>query len=1067
MSPVARDESIDELLDRAVLAINRGDRATATALAGQVLAVDGGNADAEDLLAAPGDAGEIRRLTILFADVVDSTVLSTRVEPETYRMVVGRYRELVVRVVNRYEGHVASTKGDGLLAVFGHPKAHENDVCRAVAAGLEITRQVVKLSEQVQRRFGVQINVRVGVHRGLVYLDTGQDDVYGLAANLAARVSGLAAPGEVVVSDAVAPLVGDDFELAALPPAPVKGVDGLIGHHRVLGERVAAPRVGRAGRGPLVGRDRELARLQKCWARAQAGTLTTPGVVFRGEAGIGKSRLASAAAELVEGSGAVVLGLIGSPFHTDTGLHPVRTLLEHGCGIGRLTDQTERLRLLEAEVRARSLDPATVVPLLAPVLGIAAEHGYAPVPAEGRKLYELIAQAVQDYLLACVGSGAGLVIADDVQWFDPSTLEVLGSLLGAARGRLMVVIAGRPDGWLAPGWPVKVFDLEPLTNEQTDDLIEALDPTLGADDRAAVRDRCDGVPFYIEQVVGGLTEAGVPDALYEPLFARLRASANVVPVLEAAGVIGRDVDRSLLAAVCTLDENDLDDVIDQLEDARVFEPRGTDSWRFRHELLREVAYELAPPSVRQKLQAKVADALVGGVGGEPDWRLVAGHYERAMRFNEAASAYQQASAAARRRGALAEARAYLSLALAQLDRATPGPDRDRREIAARLERGFLAGAAEGHLSHTAAADFERCLQLADFRDDELVATLAALMGYYEVRADLRRAAQVGELLRAGLGEERQWFRPAIEALFGVLALLRGEFAAARCHLEQATAGQAVADDRQIDAVWFLPNEPIASAYINLALADLVRGDLAGAEAELAHAARRVEQLGFPQGPYTLGYARFVEIWLRIEAGQLNRAAVLAADLIDQSERYDFDQWRRVGVTQQGIISALVSLGAGDPAPTALSAHIATIASSVDALSMVGENIYRTFFDASLGRLLIAAGEPEQARARLDTALQLAEETGMHFYDAELRRLRAHTYNDPDGRRADIAAALELARRQGATLFELRAALDDFELRGQPAHATLVDVTSRFAGYGAWPELARAQAVRDQVEPKTG
>ena len=293
-------------------------------------------------------------------------------------------------------------------------------------------------------------------------------------------------------------------------------------------------------------------------------------------------------------------------------------------------------------------------------------------------------------------------------------------------------------------------------------------------------DRCDGVPFYIEQVVAGLSETGVPEALYEPLFARLRASANVVPVVEAAAVIGRHIDRGLLCSVVDLSDDEVDDVIDELEDALVLEPWGTDGWRFRHELLREVAAELAPPSVRRGLHAKVADALVGGAGGDPDWRLVAGHYEQAERFDEAASAYRQASTDARRRGALAEARTYLTQALAQLDRCPPGPDRDRREIALRLERGFLATAAEGYQSREAAADFERCLQLGgtDLRDDELFATLPALAGYYLTRADLRRAVQVLESLRAGLEEGRQWFRPVIEAWFGVVAWLRGEFDAA-------------------------------------------------------------------------------------------------------------------------------------------------------------------------------------------------------------------------------------------------------------------------------------------------
>ena len=386
--------------------------------------------------------------------------------------------------------------------------------------------------------------------------------------------------------------------------------------------------------------------------------------------------------------------------------------------------------------------------------------------------------------------------------------------------------------------------------------------------------RCDGVPFYIEQLVAGLTETGVPEALYEPLFARLRASANVVPVVEAAAVIGRQMDRGLLCSVVDLSDDEVDDVIDELEDALVLEPWGTDGWRFRHELLREVAAELAPPSVRSGLHAKVADALVG-VGGEPDWRLVAAHYERAERFDEAASAYQQASAAARRRGALAEARNYLTQALAQLDRATPGPDRDRREMATRLERGFLAAAAEGQQDRESVADFERCLQLGgtDLRDDELFATLIALTGYYVGHADLRRLAQVLESLRAGVEEGRQWFRPAIEVMFGVVAWLRGEFDAAGSHLEQATAGLAAADLHQIDAVWF----------------DAHRADRDGAHApgvdppRARRSGRRRgragacgtpgRQLGFPQGPLILAYTRFVESWIRVEAGQLDRAAV--------------------------------------------------------------------------------------------------------------------------------------------------------------------------------------------------
>ena len=1046
--------SIDELLDRAVAAINRGDRATATALAGQVLAADGANAEAEDLLAAPSDPGEIRRLTIFFADLVDSTVLATRVEPETYRLLVGRYRELALRAVHRYEGHIANTAGDGLLAVFGHPIAHEDDVRRAVHAGLEITREVARLSEQAQRRFAVEINVRVGVHRGLVYLDTAQDEVYGLAANLAARVSSLAIPGAVVVSDAVEMLIRNDFELEPCPEALVKGVEEPVVHYRVLAER---PRWPRSGQGPLIGRDRELAELEKCWAHAQAGTLSTPGVVFRGEPGIGKSRLAAAAAEMVETSDSVVLELIGSPFYTDVGLHPIRTLLERRCGIDRSTGQTERLRLLDNEIRSCRLDQQSIVPLLAPVLGIEARVGYEQVAAEGRRLYELIAQAVRTYLKACLAGEAGLVVAEDVHWFDPSTREVLGALLDAAEGKLLVVMTGRPGDWLPKARPHKVFDLAPLTDDQTDALITALDPGLSADERAVVAARCDGVPFYIEQVVHGISQTGVPETLYEPLFARLRASPKVVPVVEAAAVIGRQLDRGLLCAVVDLSDDEVDDVLGELEDALVLEPWRSDGWRFRHELLREVAGELAPPTVRRGLHARVADVLVSTP--DPDWQLIATHYETADRFDDAADAYRHASTDARLRGALAEAVGYLTRGLAQLDHATPGPNRDRLETALRLVRGRLTSAAEGYQSRTAAADYGRCLQLAgtDLRDEDLFATLAALAGYYVTRVDLRGLAQVIESLRRAAEHGRQWFVPVIEEYTGLRALLRGEFDAASAHLETAIAGLAAADMQNTsiaDADWFVVSEPLVYTHSHLAVARFMHGDLIGAETEFACAAHHAERLDFPQGPYTIGYAKMLEIGMRIEAGQLDRAAVLAADLSRLGETHGFDVWRVVGATWQAAIGDSID-------QSALDGQVATMTTLLRIFDASGANLFRTAYEAALGRLLMAAGRPDAARERLDSALALAQDTGMHFYDAELLRLRAQTQDDPDERGAEINSALQLARSQTAALFELRIALDDFELRGEVAADAVAEAANRIPANSAWPELARALAALSQ------
>ena len=624
------------------------------------------------------------------------------------------------------------------------PLPTKNDVHRAVRAGLDITREVRRLSEQAQRRFGVGIDVRVGVHRGLVYLDVAQDDVYGLGANLAARICSLATPGSVVVSDVVASLIDDAFGMEHREPASVKGITELVAHWRVIGERAEASRI---KRGPLIGRVRELARLEKTWARAQSGNLTTPGVVFRGEAGIGKSRLVGAATALAERNSGAVLELDGSPFHTDVGLHPFRALIETRCGIEQSTDADDRLRMLAAEIRSVGLDPADMVPFLARVVGVPAEDGYRPVIAEGRALQEMIVSAVGDYLAACAGDEAALLVAEDVHWFDPSSLEVLGTMLRGGTGRLMVVATGRDGGWLPTDWPVKVFDLAPLTDRETDALTEALGPGLTAEQRATVRARCDGIPFYIEQITAELRaageqgEAGVPEALYEPLFARLRASAHAVPVVRAAAIIGRQGDRSELQAVLDLAEAAIDDAIDELEDAQVFEPWGVDGWRFRHELLREVAAEFAPPSVARGLHARVADAMVERGGDEADWPLVGAHYEQGERFADAVSAYRTAAAQARRRGALAEARVHLTKALDQLHGIPAGSERDRLECGLRLERGHLAGLVDCYQRPSAAGDFERCVQLlgAHPKDNELLGARGGPDGAHR-RADRLRPA---------------------------------------------------------------------------------------------------------------------------------------------------------------------------------------------------------------------------------------------------------------------------------------------------------------------------------------
>lgn len=1056
--PGGNRPTIDELLDRAVRALNGGDRAAAEKLATRVLAVDQANVEAEELLAAPADHGELRRLTLLFADMVDSTQLSTMIEPETYRLVVGRYRDDVLRIVNQYEGHIGETKGDGLLALFGHPRPHENDVRRAVHAGLDITRQVARLSDQVQRRFSFDISVRVGIHRGLVYLDIDHDDVYGFAVNLASRMCSIAEPGSVLVSEAVEQLVRDRFELERQPPQRVKGVEGAIVPYRAIGEREPSP----TSLGPLVGRQREIAYLEAGWYEAGGPSV----VALCGEPGIGKSRVVRAAVEMAEQSDGVVVELLGSPFHSEVGLHPARKLLERRCGITRTSDVEERLRLLEAELRGVNLEPDDFVPLLAPVLGISPTAGYVPAAADGNRLRTKIIGGVHDYVLACIRGRRGLVVAEDMHWFDPSTTDVVRSLLDSGEPQLMVVTSRKVTA-LPENSTGNVFELSPLTGAESGELIAMLHPQMSQSEREVVGRRCGGVPLYIEEVVAKLKEqpsdtaesAKVPDTLYQTLLARLRSSESVVRVVEAAATIGEQFDRGLLGQVAEMNDHDLDAVLDELRKAAVLEPVDDGVWRYRHELLREVAAELPPPSVRRDLHGRVADALESASSqGDPDWPLIASHYEHANRVDDAVAAYERASTAARHRGALDEARRYLSRALTQLDQLPQGPEHDRRETHVRLRRGFLASAIEGPSSAETAADFERCLHLGGTESftDEMFATLMALFTYYVTRGDLRRGQQIVDSLRIGLDDGREWWKTENVGGSGVVAFLRGEFTDASRQLEEAQLLMASRGERDVEAEWFMPYDPIVLVYANLAHGRWVLGDLAGAEAALALAAERSAELAFPQGPYSSCYVQWIQSWVYMEAGLADRAAEVCAEMVGHAEHHGFDQWIAMGSTLYAGAAAEAATADGKVDTPEVSNGIAALIGWAGASRLVGASGWVTWFDGHGAGLLIATGKLAEARDQLNLGLQLAEETGMSFYDAELLRLRAATHDNADARREDLAAAFKLARSQGSPVFALRAALDNYRLDGEAARRSVDEAMAMFPADSTWPELAAAR-----------
>jgi hypothetical protein len=333
----------------------------------------------------------------------------------------------------------------------------------------------------------------------------------------------------------------------------------------------------------------------------------------------------------------------------------------------------------------------------------------------------------------------------------------------------------------------------------------------------------------------------------------------------------------------------------------------------------------------------------------------------------------------------------------------------------------------------------------------------SLYPYYTMRADLDRAERLVRSVRAQLTGPRECFLPINEFGLGMLAWYRGEFGYAHEKLEVAANTLTEACSRDLEAMLFMPNDATAGLYTHLALARYIDGDLAGVAAELDRTEQRCAEIPFPKGAFSLAYARQMELLIRVEAGQLHRAAEIAVELITLGEQHGFDFWALVGTAQQATVAAVSAL-ADNADRVMLQPHVAALTAFVEVSRAMDTISLVTFYDAILARLLIASGELPKARERLQIGLELAERTRMHFYDAELLRLRAHTTDDIGGRREDLEAAWELARRQDAPIFQLRAATDLFALDGAPARHAVSGALNGFSEGSSWPEVAPARAM---------
>jgi class 3 adenylate cyclase/tetratricopeptide (TPR) repeat protein len=643
---------------------------------------------------------ERRQLTVLFCDVVDSTALAERLDPEDLREVIRAYQQTCAEVIQGLEGHIAQYLGDGLLVYFGYPQAHEDDAQRAIRAGLEMVKALRTLNTRLVREKGLQLAIRLGIHTGIVVVgDMGgggrhEQLALGDTPNVAARLQGIAAPNTVLISAATHRLVEGYFACEAGGSHRLKGVSQPLAVYRVLQDRGVHSRLDIAAPGgltPLVGRESEVTLLLERWTRSKDGAGQV--VFLSGEPGIGKSRLVELLREHVGSEGCPRLVFRCSPYHTNSALYPVIEHLKQ-----RLQWQPEdtpdvKLAKLEQGLRSYYFASETVVALLATLLSVPLPEGRDPPvhlspPQQKQQTWD----ALTTWVVEEARRQPVLVVYEDLHWADPSTLEWLSLLIEEVpTARMLALLTGRPE--FRPPWPprshVTQLTLTRFTRAQVEHMIAQVMRGQPLPEAVVqqVLAKTDGVPLFVEELLKMIVESGlvreeegryvltgplpplaIPSTLHDSLMARLDRLATVREIAQLGAVLGREFSYEVIRAVAPWDEPTVQHGLAQLVEAELIYRRGLPpraTYLFKHALIQDAAYQSLLKSTRQLYHQRIAQVLEARfpetVETEPE--LLAHHYTEAGLYALALAFWKRAGDRAVGRSAHREATVCFEQAL--------------------------------------------------------------------------------------------------------------------------------------------------------------------------------------------------------------------------------------------------------------------------------------------------------------------------------------------------------------------------------------------------------------------
>jgi class 3 adenylate cyclase/tetratricopeptide (TPR) repeat protein len=1044
----------------------------------------------------------------LFCDLVGSTEIATQLDPEEWREVVAGYHRAATEAITQFGGYIAQYLGDGVMAYFGWPEAHDNNAERALRAGLAIIDAVTKLNEHNGRQ---KLSTRVGIDSGAVVVGAGigsKTDIFGDTPNIAARVQAAALPDTVMITAGTHRLISGLFVVEDRGKQRLKGIRQPFQLYRVIRPSDVQGRLQAVAAAhaltPFIGRDDELRLLMNRWERALEGEPQM--VLISGEGGIGKSRLVQRFHQQIAGRPYYWVEGVASPFFQNTPFYPVAGVVrelqaqypnvpgqvsgtarhqEYGTrtrpsgtggsnghsGSGAFSGKDEQTQLAsQLSVIKLNSSRELAVAMVALSLSEPAEHTLSPPPKRW------LLSTLVEWLLG-VAQVVPLVIAiEDLHWADPSTLELLQlPAEQAASAPLMLLCTARPE--FRAKWPPRMHDtqitLGPLSmhNARTLVLLVIEQKTLAEETIRTVVERTGGVPLFIEELTRALLESDkvelagreIPATLHDSLIARLDRLGAARETLQVGAVLGLEFTYKLLLAATHLHEDELQRHLLALTDAELLYVRGLlpdATYHFKHALIRDAAYEALLRSRRRELHAHIAETIEKSFpeqsAAHPE--ILAYHYTEAGLVAQAVRYWREAGRSANARSAYAEAISHFNSGLELVKSLPETPERTSEELRLQIAltepltatKGFSAPEVEKACSRA----FELCQQIGE--TPQLFAALGSLYSVYANRGDFQKSLELAhEMLRLAENQQEPLLLLWAHYCLGHTLSLRGELEAGRAHIEQSILLYDFEHSREYGFV----QDPGATGLAGLANLLCLLGypdqALEKSLKALAHA-RKLSQ------PFTLAWVLGSVGAMHARRGEFQEAELLWTEQVELCTEHNFPSLLASGIA--GRAMAMVEQGRGQEV-------ISRIRSGLEPLPAAHAPPEQSAYLLRLAYAYRRLGWSKEGLAVVVQALKLLKQTSIPE-SADLYYLKGEMLLMEDSSNRSepeqcFRAAIQIARTQGAKTKELEATTSLARLiagegRRDEARAMLAEIYNWFTEGFDLSDLKQAKALLDEL-----